>query len=106
MRRVTKYVVGFLATASLLCGLLLIRGSAPQVPSGSWASAGNMTVARAGAASVLLQDGRTLISGGGSAGGALASGEIFDTSGNVYAAHLCRPPASMTYARRTLAAPV
>ena len=58
-----------------------------------------MAVARAGAASVLLQDGRTLITGGVSASGALASVEIFDTTGNFCAAPLCVPPASMNFAR-------
>src|SRR5438876_7334519 len=99
MRRVTKYVVGFLATASLLCGLLLIRGSAPQVPSGSWAPAGNMAAARAGAASVLLQNGRTLITGGVSGSGALASVDLFDTTGSFCAAPPCVPPAPMNFAR-------
>src|SRR6266700_3712939 len=99
MQRATKYVVGLLASASLLCGILLIRGSAPQVPSGAWAPAGNMAAARAGAASVLLQNGRTLITGGVSGSGALASVEIFDTTGNFCAAPLCVPPASMNFAR-------
>src|SRR3989454_4443153 len=99
MQRATKYVVGFLASASLLCGLLLIRGSVPQVPSGTWLSVGNMAAARAGAASVLFQDGRTLITGGVSASGALASVELFDTTGHFCAAPLCVPPASMNFAR-------
>src|SRR6266568_1093274 len=99
MQRATKYVVGLLASASLLCGILLIRGSAPQVPSGAWAPAGNMAAARAGAASVLLQNGRTLITGGVSGSSALASVDLFDTTGSFCAAPLCVPPASMNFAR-------
>src|SRR5438132_912105 len=85
MQRATKYVVGLLASASLLCGILLIRGSAPQVPSGAWAPAGNMAAARAGAASVLLQNGRTLITGGDSSGVAQSSLEIYDPASGAFA---------------------
>src|SRR5437763_15244323 len=106
MQRATKYVLGLLASASLLCGILLIRGSAPQVPSGAWAPAGNMAAARAGAASVLLQHGRTLVTGGVSGSSALASVDLFDTAGNSCAPPLCLPPASVDLARGKHAAAV
>ena len=82
MQRTTKYAVGLIAIISLLCGVLLIRGSVQQVPSGNWAPAGNMASARAGAATVALQDGRLLITGGDSGAGALAATDLFDTSGS------------------------
>src|SRR5690348_11125053 len=93
MQRSTKYAVLLLAVFSLLCGGLLIKGSITQVPTGTWASTGNMAAPRAGAATVLLQDGRLLITGGDTGTGPLASAEFFDTSGNFSAA-----PA-MNYAR-------
>ncbi|PYU97917.1 MAG: hypothetical protein DMG26_20045, partial [Acidobacteria bacterium] len=55
--------------------------------------------ARSGAASVLLQDGRTLITGGDSGSSALLSVELFDTTGSFCAAPLCVPPAPMNFAR-------
>src|SRR5213596_3073881 len=98
MQRTTKYAVGLIAIISLLCGVLLIRGSVQQVPSGNWALAGNMASLRSGAATVALQDGRLLITGGDAPNAtgssvALASAEVFDASGNFAAA------APMNYAR-------
>src|SRR5579862_1083294 len=81
---------------------VIIHGVTPLTapPSGTWApTAGPMAAARAGAASVLLPDGRVLITGGCSAGvpGAgcapLASAEILNADGNFY------PAPSMNYAR-------
>ena len=83
MQRATKYAVGLMASISVLCGVLLIRGSVQQVPTGAWAPAGNMAATRAGAATAALQDGRLLITGGESGGGPLASADLFDTSGNL-----------------------
>src|SRR6266536_380923 len=93
MQRSTKYAVLVLAVFSFLCGGLLIKGSITQVPAGTWVSAGNLAAPRSGAAIVLLQDGRLLITGGDSGIGALASADFFDTAGNFSPA----PP--MNYAR-------
>ena len=76
--RTSKYAFLFLAVVSLLSASLLIKGLISQMP---WTSAGNMTSPRSGAATVMLQDGRLLITGGDNGGGALASAEIFDSSG-------------------------
>src|SRR6059058_2488309 len=91
--RTSKYAFLFLAVVSLLSASLLIKGLISQVPTGTWAPAGNMTAVRSGAATVLLQDGRLLITGGDSASGPVASAEFFDPSGNFFPA----PP--MSYAR-------
>src|SRR5436190_8999565 len=93
----SKYAVFVLAVFSLLCSTLLIKGIINQVPTGAWAPAGTMALPRSGAATVALQDGRLLITGGGTAGscpgGSGASAEIFDASGNFSAA------ACMSFAR-------
>jgi hypothetical protein len=44
---------------------LLLRASAPQVPSDAWAPTGDMATNRAGSAAALLADGRVLVTGGG-----------------------------------------
>jgi len=83
----SRLAVSVLAVFSLLCSTLLIKGIISQVPTGTWALAGNMASPRSGAATVALQDGRLLIAGGGAPDAtgnsvALASVEVFDTSGN------------------------
>src|ERR1051326_4250767 len=93
MKRSTKYAVLVISIISAFCGTLLIKGSINQVPTGTWALAGNMAVPRSGAATVLLPDGRLLITGGQSGAAALSSAEFFDTSGNLSVA------ATMNYAR-------
>ena len=76
----------FVAMLGLASALVVVRSAAiSQVSTGTWVSAGNgdnMSSPRAGAATVLLQDGRLLLTGGDSGGGALASADIFDASGN------------------------
>src|SRR6059036_963672 len=94
----SRLAVSVLAVFSLLCSTLLIKGIISQVPTGTWALAGNMASLRSGAATVALQDGRLLITGGDAPNAtgnsvALASAEVFDTSGNFAAA------APMNYAR-------
>src|SRR5438094_1328428 len=94
----SRLAVSVLAVFSLLCSTLLIKGIISQVPTGAWASAGNMASPRSGAATVALQDGRLLITGGDAPDAtgnsvALASAEVFDASGNFTAA------APMNYAR-------
>lgn len=93
MDRRTRPALYLLATLSLLGWGLLTKGTVSQVPTGTWAAAGNMASARTGASTVLLQDGRLLIAGGDAGSGALASVEIFDSSGAFSAA------APMNFAR-------
>ena len=73
----------------VISGTVLMRGISSQIPTGTWAAAGNSTqlsAPRAGAATVQLADGRLLITGGGSGSGAVASADIYDTSGHFAAA--------------------
>jgi Bacterial Ig-like domain (group 3)/Kelch motif len=81
MQRATKWFLGLLGSVAILFGgFVILHGSLQPASVNSWLSAGNMSVARAGAATVLLQDGRLLITGGNGASGALASTEILDPS--------------------------
>jgi hypothetical protein len=91
-----KYAL-LLAVLSLLWRGLPLKGSTIQVPTGSWVSASSMAAPRSGAATVLLQDGRLLITGGDSGSGALASAEFFDTSGSLSAA----PPMNFAHSNHT-----
>src|SRR6201994_2200406 len=73
----------------VICGTVLTRGITSQIPTGTWAPAGNgthLSAPRAGAAAVQLQDGRLLITGGDDGSGAVANADIYDTSGNFLAA--------------------
>ena len=75
MQRTSKY---FLCILSLVIAVgLWLKATVIQVPSGSWAPAGSMAVPRSGAASVLLQDGTILVTGGEDASVTLASAEFF-----------------------------
>ena len=71
------------ATASLLvlCCVFALTASVPNVTSGTWQNWGNMNVARQGAATVRLLDGRVLILGGSDSNGPLASVEVFGNDG-------------------------
>src|SRR2546428_7506322 len=87
----SRLAVSVLAVFSLLCSTLLIKGIISQVPTGAWAPAGTMASPRSGAATVALQDGRLLIIGGEApstigSSVALASADVFDTSGHFAAA--------------------
>ena len=65
----------------------LITASAPQVPSNTWAPAGDMADARAGASATLLTGGRVLIAGGRTDAGVTASAERYSpASGGFLAA--------------------
>src|SRR2546430_850912 len=65
----SRLAVSVLAVFSLLCSTLLIKGIISQVPTGAWAPAGTMASPPSGAATVALQDGRPLITGGGAGTG-------------------------------------
>ncbi|HEX5411297.1 MAG TPA: YDG domain-containing protein [Terriglobia bacterium] len=81
MQRAIKRIFSFLGSIAILCGgFVILHGSLPPVSINAWLPAGNLTAARAGAGSVLLQDGRLLITGGNGASGALATTEILDPS--------------------------
>jgi Galactose oxidase, central domain len=69
---------GFFFFSLALLLAFFLKGSGIQVPSGTWAPAGNMAEARSGAASALLQDGTILVTGGESASVTLATAEFFN----------------------------
>ncbi len=71
----------------------LLRAALPTVSTGTWVAAGNLSAARSGACTVVLSDGRLLVSGGADANGPTATADLFSTTGNWSAA------ASMTSAR-------
>ena len=73
-----KTALAVLATALVVAGLgRLLRAGVPQVPSNTWAAAGDMNAARAGAGSSLLLDGRVLVTGGSNASGVTKSAERY-----------------------------
>jgi len=81
MQRAMKWFLGLLASAAFLCGgFVVLHGSLPPASINAWLPAGSLTAARTGAASVLLQDGRLLITGGNGASGALATTDILNPS--------------------------
>jgi hypothetical protein len=83
MQRAIKLTLSVVGSILVLCGgLVVLRGSIPPALINAWLPAGNLTAARAGAASVLLQDGRLLIAGGNDATGPLATTDLLDTTGN------------------------
>jgi hypothetical protein len=83
----------FMASLLVVCCVFALTASVPNVPSGTWQAWGNLSVARRGAATVRLQDGRVLIIGGSDANGPLSSVEIFGNDGtfsNAQAMHAAR----------------
>src|SRR5690242_7833707 len=79
MQRAIKWAVGILCSIAFLCGgFVILHGSLPPASINAWLPAGDLTAARSRAASVLLQDGRLLITGGNSASGELATTEVLD----------------------------
>lgn len=92
MRRNSRFVA--ISLSFLLIGLgVLIKGQITQVPTVTWAAANPMAQARAGAAAVMLSDGRWLVTGGDDGTGPLATVEMFDTAGNF------SPAPHLTFAR-------
>jgi len=63
--------------AVLVSAGLLLSNSLPQVPSGAWLTLAPMNAARSGASSVLLQDGRVLVTGGDDGTGPANTAEFF-----------------------------
>ena len=71
---------------SILFAVLLVAGllvhSFQAQATERWVAVGQLQTERAGACSVQLSDGRTLITGGEDSGGVLSSAEVFDSSGS------------------------
>src|SRR5207302_1470372 len=66
--------------------LLVLRASAPHVPSNMWAPTGDMNEARAGASAVLLYNGRVLVTGGMSGAGVSASADRYSPTAQDFVA--------------------
>jgi len=82
-----KHALKIVCISALLAATgILLSASLPQVPSGTWAAVGSMNSARAGASTVLLQDGRILITGGSDANGPSSAAEFFGANGSFSAA--------------------
>jgi Big-like domain-containing protein/galactose oxidase-like protein/Kelch motif protein len=65
--------------------VLFLQASIPSVPSGTWQAWSTIGDVRSGAASVLLADGRILISGGENANGTTASVDLFANDATISA---------------------
>ncbi|MGH6631373.1 MAG: Kelch repeat-containing protein, partial [Burkholderiales bacterium] len=79
----TRFAKLFAITSILVlaCGVFL-RGSLPQVSTGTFQSGAEMTEARSGGAAVTLDDGRVLVFGGSTASGATNAVQVFDPAPN------------------------
>ncbi|HEX4773409.1 MAG TPA: kelch repeat-containing protein [Bryobacteraceae bacterium] len=93
-----RVVVGSTCTLAFAIGsVVLLKGSSPIVATNTWAAAGQLTTSRDGACSVLLNDGRILITGGMVSGGTLATSETFGPEGSsAPAAPLTNPRSNHT----------
>ena len=78
MRHVNRYI---LLTIGVFTLSFLLKASLPQVATGSWGSANSMSSLHDGGCSVLLQDGRILVSGGSDDGGPTSRVDTFNTDG-------------------------
>ena len=67
------------AVAGLSSGML--RGSMPDVPTGTWAATGSLPSARSAAAAALLPSGEILLTGGAGADGSLDSVNLYGSDG-------------------------
>ena len=94
----TRYRTFVLAAVLAASAFALLRGAAPQVPTGTWSAAGALSSVRAGSASALLPNATLLVTGGEGADGALPTAEVLGWSGTF------SPAASMSVARSDHAA--
>jgi Bacterial Ig-like domain (group 3)/Kelch motif/Galactose oxidase, central domain len=83
---------------ALLCCAGLLKATLPQTVIGKWTAAIGLSQPRANAASVILPDGRILITGGDGGSGPLQSVEVFGTDGSVSPAAAMNVPRSQHFA--------
>lgn len=91
MKRAPKTLLILLA---LLCCAGLLKATLPQTVIGKWTAAIGLSQPRANAASVILPDGRILITGGDGGSGSLQSVEVFGIDGSVSPAAAMNVPRS------------
>jgi len=91
MKRPAAALLGCIAVL-----LIAVAGVAtiPTVPTGTWQPMRSMAVARSGAAAVLLQDHRVLITGGNNGTDAVNTAEVFNTDGSFANASAMATPRS------------
>jgi hypothetical protein len=70
----------------LLTTVFILRGSVPVVSTGQWSAAADMLDSRDSAASVLLANGDTLITGGANSAGSLQTSDLYHSDGTLGAA--------------------
>ena len=80
MRRNAKY---YISTIAILLAAVLIRAQFAGAPVNQWTAAPDMSMARSGACSSRLADGRVVVAGGNSASGAVGSVDIFGADGTI-----------------------
>ncbi|HKO10837.1 MAG TPA: MBG domain-containing protein [Acidobacteriaceae bacterium] len=88
---------GYASAVLLLVFPFLVHAAFPTVATNTWSPAQSLTSPRSGAAAVLLQDGRLLITGGNNGASSVASVDIVDTAGNITAG----PPMNMARSQHT-----
>src|SRR5690348_6762665 len=88
---------GYASAILLLVFPFLVHAAFPTVATNTWSPAQSLTSPRSGAAAVLLQDGRLLITGGNNGASSVASVDIDDTAGNIIAG----PPMNMARSQHT-----
>jgi len=77
-RAVTRYS----SALTIILGFVIFLGSStPTVSTNNWVQAGQMTSARSGACSVLLDDGRILLTGDTGPNATLNTSEVFQSDG-------------------------
>src|SRR5260370_19943217 len=84
----------WLSPLLVLSCVFILTAAIPNVATGTWQTWNSMGDVRSGAAAVLLQDGRVLITGGDNANGPAASADLFGTDGNFSAAPVMPSPRS------------
>src|SRR5438270_1203096 len=84
----------WLSPLLVLSCVFVLTASIPNVAPGTWQTWNPMGDVRSGAAALLLQDGRVLITGGNNANGPVASADLFGTDGNFSAAAVMQSPRS------------
>ena len=93
-RTTLKACVLFVFTAALAASFTgMLRGSMPDVQTGTWTVTGNLAGVRAGAASALLPDGRVLVTGGSDGTTSIDTVQVYGSDGGFSGA------ASMSSAR-------
>src|SRR5687768_14304280 len=77
----TAVMLALIATVAAMSSGML-RGSMPNVPTGTWAPTGALGGVRGGAAAALMPSGSILVTGGADAGGSTDAVELYGSDGS------------------------